>query len=577
MACCNEHSRSEILRRGLAEAGRGLPAIEPGMPMPAGTGLDRRTFLARGAGLALAVYGGAALGPQGVRRGDRGGCRGGPAAEGARLGLPRRRRRLALAPRADGRSALSPAPTAARARRGRRAGVHRGPAPDLASVARPARPAPRRGQGQRHARDRLRRSEPVALHLAALLGGRRGRRAPRDRLARSLPRPCRQARQPAPGAVARLEPPAVARDGEDARRRGRRARPVRLLGSRRLGRGVGRGWSTTIGRLGALPTHGDPGLEAGERGGDAVGTTLRAADAVPAEGRSQVDRQPGRLSRRATTASRGASPASPRCSRPGCRCASSRSRRPAATTRTTTRRRSLSDDLKLTADSLLAFQRDLEARGLADRVLVHVWTEFGRRAKENGSGGTDHGAAGAGFLIGSQVSGQMIGEFPGLGEARRAGQSPRDERLPWPLRRDPRGLARDRRRGDHPGRAEVRASEDPAMRLRLAAALLLAARTRPGRDGRRTRTGAPAGLGRRVQPRPLTRLDPEGSGDHRARQLRRGRPRSRAPARRRHADVPDRRGRAGTDRLARGAPPRRVDSRSGARSPITAPAGCARR
>ena len=74
----------------------------------------------------------------------------------------------------------------------------------------------------------------------------------------------------------------------------------------------------------------------------------------------------------------------------------------------------LADGLKLTADSLVAFQRDLEARGLADRVLVHVWSEFGRRAKENGSNGTDHGAAGSGFLIGSRASGTMIGEFPGL-------------------------------------------------------------------------------------------------------------------------------------------------------------------
>ncbi len=74
----------------------------------------------------------------------------------------------------------------------------------------------------------------------------------------------------------------------------------------------------------------------------------------------------------------------------------------------------LADGLKLTADSLLAFQRDLETRGLADRVVVHVWSEFGRRAKENGSNGTDHGAAGAGFLIGSRVNGTMIGEFPGL-------------------------------------------------------------------------------------------------------------------------------------------------------------------
>jgi len=57
----------------------------------------------------------------------------------------------------------------------------------------------------------------------------------------------------------------------------------------------------------------------------------------------------------------------------------------------------LSDGLKLSADSLLAFQRDLEARGLADRVLIHVWSEFGRRARENGSLGTDHGAAGVGL------------------------------------------------------------------------------------------------------------------------------------------------------------------------------------
>jgi uncharacterized protein (DUF1501 family) len=74
----------------------------------------------------------------------------------------------------------------------------------------------------------------------------------------------------------------------------------------------------------------------------------------------------------------------------------------------------LTKGLQLTAESLLAFQRDLEARGLADRVLVHVWSEFGRRAEENGSAGTDHGAAGVGFLIGTRVKGKMIGEFPGL-------------------------------------------------------------------------------------------------------------------------------------------------------------------
>ena len=45
--CCTEHAR----------ASAGLPAIEPGMPEPAGTGLSRRSFLLRSAGLGLAVYG----------------------------------------------------------------------------------------------------------------------------------------------------------------------------------------------------------------------------------------------------------------------------------------------------------------------------------------------------------------------------------------------------------------------------------------------------------------------------------------------------------------------------------------
>jgi uncharacterized protein (DUF1501 family) len=74
----------------------------------------------------------------------------------------------------------------------------------------------------------------------------------------------------------------------------------------------------------------------------------------------------------------------------------------------------LTPALTTTAASLYAFQRDLEARGVADRVLTLVWTEFGRRAKENGSGGTDHGAAGTGFLIGTRAFGQQVGEYPGL-------------------------------------------------------------------------------------------------------------------------------------------------------------------
>jgi uncharacterized protein (DUF1501 family) len=78
---------------------------------------------------------------------------------------------------------------------------------------------------------------------------------------------------------------------------------------------------------------------------------------------------------------------------------------------------SFGDDLGATCDSLLAFQQDLEARGIADRVVTLVWSEFGRRPEQNGEAdgaGTDHGAGGSAFLIGSGVQGEMVGEFPGL-------------------------------------------------------------------------------------------------------------------------------------------------------------------
>ncbi|HEY2439337.1 MAG TPA: DUF1501 domain-containing protein [Solirubrobacteraceae bacterium] len=70
--------------------------------------------------------------------------------------------------------------------------------------------------------------------------------------------------------------------------------------------------------------------------------------------------------------------------------------------------------LSLVGEAIAAFQADLEARGLADRVLVQVWSEFGRRAQENGSAGTDHGAAGVSLLIGTRTTGRMVGEWPAL-------------------------------------------------------------------------------------------------------------------------------------------------------------------
>ena len=54
---CRDYTRSQLLHSAAAQAGKGLPGIENGMPAPAGTGLSRRKFLLRSAGLALSVYG----------------------------------------------------------------------------------------------------------------------------------------------------------------------------------------------------------------------------------------------------------------------------------------------------------------------------------------------------------------------------------------------------------------------------------------------------------------------------------------------------------------------------------------
>lgn len=71
--------------------------------------------------------------------------------------------------------------------------------------------------------------------------------------------------------------------------------------------------------------------------------------------------------------------------------------------------------LEQLAGALAAFQRDLEASGAAERVLTLVFSEFGRRAHENGSRGTDHGAAAPVLLSGGRLRGGLAGLPPDLG------------------------------------------------------------------------------------------------------------------------------------------------------------------
>jgi uncharacterized protein (DUF1501 family) len=64
--------------------------------------------------------------------------------------------------------------------------------------------------------------------------------------------------------------------------------------------------------------------------------------------------------------------------------------------------------------ALKAFLDDLADSKLADRVLVLCLSEFGRRVLENGSAGTDHGAAGPVLLAGPGVKPGLLGAYPSL-------------------------------------------------------------------------------------------------------------------------------------------------------------------
>ena len=66
------------------------------------------------------------------------------------------------------------------------------------------------------------------------------------------------------------------------------------------------------------------------------------------------------------------------------------------------------------SEAIYAFYEDLKAAGRDQDVLIMTWSEFGRRVKSNGSGGTDHGSAAPMFLIGSPVVGGIYGENPNL-------------------------------------------------------------------------------------------------------------------------------------------------------------------
>jgi uncharacterized protein (DUF1501 family) len=402
---CDDCNRTELLRRAVAEAGRGLPSIEPGMPVPAGTGMSRRSFLVGSSGLALAVFGGSALlSPSTLEAAIEAGS-----TKPVLLSV-------FLSGGADTLSVLFPAGDSLYRQFRPSLGLDPSGATPFAEDTRlywhpsAGSLATLHGEGKVTVMPAVGYDHPDKSHFTSRHYWEVGATDPHLRtgwLGRYLDT-VNDPGNPLQGlsldtglqpALASASAPVAALDSPDH---------YGFTDSRVANFSLAPQMLTAVGALGsAHAVGGDPALkQAGlaaqqsqhlrnELGAFAdFGTKV----AYP----SSNDPFPHRLAGLAAMIQAGMPLHCVSITAPG--HYDTHADQPKA----------LSDGLKLTADSLLAFQRDLEQRGIADRVLVHVWSEFGRRAHENASQGTDHGAAGVGFLIGSRVRGGMIGEYPGL-------------------------------------------------------------------------------------------------------------------------------------------------------------------
>jgi uncharacterized protein (DUF1501 family) len=396
---CDECSRADVLR---AVAGRGLPSIEPGMPTPAGTGLSRRAFVAKSLGLALSVYGVGKLGlfEEGIASAASG-------AQGPILVS------VFLQGGADALSMLYPEGDPLYRKLRPRLAVSGGSAfaeddrlrwhPALSPL------AELHGEGKVTVLPSVGYDHPDQSHFTSrhfwevgatdprLLTGWMGRyldaAGTPDNPLQGLS--LTGSLQPT---LATAKVPVAAIDGPDE---------YDFWAPGVWGE-VETHMLEAIGSLGSAGSR-DPAFRTASNVARQVDTLRRQL--APFGGKNAIapavqypkgDSFPRRLAGLAAMVSAGLP----------LRCVALE-----ATGEYDThagQASALAPALTTTAQSLFAFQRDLEARGVADRVLTLVWTEFGRRARENGSGGTDHGAAGTGFLIGSRVSGHAVGEFPGL-------------------------------------------------------------------------------------------------------------------------------------------------------------------
>ena len=407
MACCRDYTRSQLLRQAAAEAGRGLPAIEPGMPDPAGTGLSRRSFIARGAGLSLAVYGAGKLGFGAFEEGI-----------AAAAGGPQRVLvSIFLDGGCDAMSVLAPVGDPRYAQLRPTLALPSSAGTEFAEDARLRWSPPAAGLSTLHSEGKVTvfpaigYEHPDQSHFTSRHFWEVGATDVRARygwLGRYL------------DAAGTEDNPlqGLSLDGELSPSLAPARVPVAAVERPEdfdfwvpgVGDPIEQKMLDAFGDLGRLPTT-DPvraGARKVAREVDSVRRQLapfRSGDGEPSYGSPVAYPADSDFARRLA-----AIPAMLAAGLP-LHCVTVRADGGYDTH--SDQASTLAGDIKSTCDALLAFQRDLEARGLADRVLTTLWSEFGRRPEENGSG-TDHGAAGAAFVIGSRARGEMVGEFPGL-------------------------------------------------------------------------------------------------------------------------------------------------------------------
>jgi len=410
--CCNEFSRSSLMHTAVAEAASGLPAIEPGMPLPAGTGLDRRSFVLRSAGLALAVYGAGALK---LPLFEEGVLEAASAAPSQPVLVS-----LFLDGGADSLSLLAPVGDPEYRRLRPKLAL---PDSGLAFTEDPRlRWHPSAGSLRTlHLEGKLTvvptvgytdadQSHFTSRHYWEVGATNAGLRT--GWLGRYLDKAGRND-NPLQGLSldGELSPSIATRKAPVAALRGADQYSFWAPG---VWGDVEREMMNTIGPLGRARGYGDRAL-ASLANTATQASRLRTQLSVftnRGNGSNRFGSPVPYPEHRSAFPQRLAGLAAMLAAGLPLRCVALRAYGMYDTH--SEQPEGLAAGLKLTSETLLAFQRDLEARGLADRVLTLVWSEFGRRGEENGSLGTDHGAAGVALLMGSRARGQMIGELPNL-------------------------------------------------------------------------------------------------------------------------------------------------------------------